>query len=115
TYINAPGVINPYTTWEKVTSKNMGVDFGITGNALTGSFDLFQRETRDMMGPGEDYPDFFGASAPQTNNASMRNKGWELSLTYRGRIGSEIDYSVSGLLSDAISEVTQYANPTGSN
>lgn len=115
TYINAPGVIDPYTTWEKVTSKNMGVDFGITGNALTGSFDLFQRETRDMMGPGEDYPDFFGASAPQTNNASMRNKGWELSLTYRGRIGSEIDYSVSGLLSDAISEVTQYANPTGSN
>ena len=36
-------------------------------------------------------------------------------MTYRGRIGSEIDYSVSGLLSDAISEVTQYANPTGSN
>ena len=65
TYINAPGVIDPYTTWEKVTSKNMGVDFGITGNALTGSFDLFQRETRDMMGPGEDYPDFLEQVLPR--------------------------------------------------
>ncbi|MDD4777230.1 MAG: TonB-dependent receptor [Fermentimonas sp.] len=115
TYINAPGVIDPFTTWEKVTSNNIGIDFGFSGNSLTGSFDVFQRETRDMMGPGEDYPDFFGASAPQTNNASMRNKGWELALNYRGKIGSEIDYSVSGYLSDAISEVTQYANPTGTN
>lgn len=115
TFINAPGVINPYTTWEKVTSNNIGVDFGFMGNSLTGSFDVFQRETRDMMGPGEDYPDFFGAGAPQTNNASMRNKGWELSLSYRGRIGSDIDYSLTGYLSDAVSEVTQFANPTGTN
>ena len=115
TYINAPGVIDPYTTWEKVTSNNIGVDFGFLGNSLTGSFDVFQRETRDMMGPGEDYPDFFGASAPQTNNANMRNKGWELALTYRGKIGTEVNYSVTGYLSDAISEVTQYANPTGTD
>ncbi len=115
TYINGPGVIDPYTTWEKVTSSNVGVDVGFLGNSLTGSFDIFQRETKDMMGPGEDFPDFFGADAPQTNNANMRNRGWELVLNYRGKIGSDIDYGVTGSLSDATSEVTRYANPTGTD
>ena len=50
-YTNAPGVIDPLTTWEKVESKNIGLDFGFFGNALTGSLDVFQRDTKDMLGP----------------------------------------------------------------
>lgn len=114
-FTKAPGVVNPATTWEKVESMNLGLDFGFFGNALTGSFDVFQRDTKDMLGPGVDFPDFFGADAPKTNNARMRNRGWELVLNYRGTIGKDINYSIGGSLSDAISEVTDYANPTGTN
>lgn len=114
-FTKAPGVVNPSTTWEKVESKNLGLDFGLFGNALTGSFDVFQRDTKDMLGPGVDYPDLFGAAAPNTNNARMRNRGWELVLNYRGTIGKDISYSIGGMLSDATSEVTEYANPTGTN
>jgi hypothetical protein len=109
----APGVVNPNTTWEKVESKNIGLDFGFFQNALTGTVDVFQRDTKDMLGPGVDYPDFFGASAPKTNNARMRNRGWEVSLNYRGQIGKDWKYSVGGSVSDATSVVTEYANPTG--
>jgi len=114
-YTKAPLVVNPATTWEKVESKNIGLDFGFFGNSLTGSFDLFQRDTKDMLGPGEDFPDFFGADAPKTNNARMRNRGWELTLNYRGKIGKDIDYSIGGMLSDATTEVTEYVNPKGSD
>lgn len=114
-YTLAPGVVNPMTTWEKVESRDLGLDFGFLRNRLTGSFDVFQRDTRDMLGPGEDYPDFFGATAPQTNNASMRNIGWELALMWRGRIGKDITYSVGGSISDATAEVTEYENPTFNN
>ncbi len=114
-YTDAPGVVNPATTWEKVESKNIGIDFGFFNNTLTGTFDLFQRETKDMLGPGVDFPDFFGATAPQTNNAEMRNRGWELALNYRGKIGADIHYSVGGSISDATAEVTKYANPTGTD
>ena len=114
-YINAPAVINSATTWEKVNSKNIGLDFGLLGNALTGSFDLFERNTSDMLGPSVDYPDYFGAKAPQTNNASLRDRGWELTLNYRGKIGRDIDFQVGGSLSDASTVVTEYANPTGNN
>lgn len=114
-YTKAPGVIDPNTTWEKVESKNIGIDFGFWGNALTGTFDVFQRNTKDMLGPNADFADLFGATAPNTNNACMRNRGWELMLNYRGKIGKDIDYSLGFSLSDAISEVTQYENPTGTN
>lgn len=114
-YTNPAAVIDPNTTWEKVESKNIGVDFGFFGNALTGTFDVFQRDTKDMLGPGQDFPDMFGASAPQANNARMRNRGWELSLSYRGKIGKDITYSIGGSISDATSEVTEYSNPTKNN
>lgn len=114
-FTKSPLVVNPATTWEKVESKNIGLDFGLFGNALTGSFDVFQRDTKDMLGPGTDFPDFFGAIAPQTNNARMRNRGWELSLNYRGSIGKDIQYSIGGMLSDAVSEVTEYANETNTD
>lgn len=114
-YLLAPAVVNPTTTWEKVDSKNLGLDFAFFNSALTGSFDIFQRDTKDMLGPGEDFPDFFGASAPQTNNASLRNRGWELSLNYRGRIGEDITYNIGGSISDATAEVTEYSNPTGTD
>ena len=112
-HLIAPAVVNPVTTWEKVSSKNIGLDFGLFGNAITGSFDIYERKTKDMLGPGEDFPDFFGAQAPQTNNAALRDRGWELTLNYRGRIGKDIDYSIGGSIADYRSVVTDYANPTG--
>ncbi len=114
-YTNAPGVVDPSTTWEKVKSVNVGLDFGFFNDALYGSFDVFQRDTKDMLGPGLDFPDFFGASAPQTNNASLRNRGWEFAINYRGSIGKDFRYTVGGSVSDATSIVTEYENPTFTN
>jgi TonB-linked SusC/RagA family outer membrane protein len=114
-YIKGPGVVVPNTTWEKVESQNIGLDFGLLNNSLTGTIDLFQRDTKDMLGPTADLADMFGAKSPNTNNACMRNKGWELSIQYKGSINKDITYTVGGLLSDATSEVTSYENPTGTD
>ena len=114
-YTTAPGVIDPATTWEKVRNANIGLDFGFLNDSLTGSFDIFQRDTRDMLGPGEDYPDFFGADAPETNNACMRNRGWEFSINYRGFFGRDFSYMVGASVSDATAVVTAYENPTGTD
>ena len=40
-YTNPAHVIDPNTTWAKVESKNIGLDFGFFGNALTGTVDIF--------------------------------------------------------------------------
>lgn len=107
-----PGPTISNVTWEKVESKNVGVDFGMFNNSLTGSFDVFERITKDMLGPSEDVADMFGATVPNANNAVMRSRGWEFSIGYRGKIGREIDYSVGAMVSDAQSTVLKYRNPT---
>lgn len=110
-----PGTSDPNVTWEKVENKNIGVDFGLIDNRLTGSLDLFERVTRDMLGPSEDVADMFGASVPNTNNAVMRGRGWEITLNFRGRIGNDVNYSVGAMLTDAQSKVLEYCNPTFTN
>ena len=107
-YFRPGAVVDSNTTWEKVDHKNIGIDFGFFNNALTGTFDIFQRDTRDMLGPSVDLADFFGAVAPETNNAEMRNRGWEMTLQWRGKIGKDIDYTIGGSISDATAEVTAY-------
>lgn len=111
-YIKAPGAFNPNTTWEKIESGDIGIDFGMLDNRLTGSFDVYQRTTKDMLGPTAKLAYMYGTDAPKMNNASMRNRGWELSLTYRGHINKDVSYSVTGMLSDYTAEVVDYENPT---
>ena len=118
-YYRPGDVIDSNTTWEKVDHKNIGIDFGFFNNQLTGTFDVFQRDTRDMLGPSVPLADMFGAVAPETNNAEMRNRGWEMTLQWRGKIGSDIDYSIGGSISDATAEITSYdggfTDPAGDN
>lgn len=110
--IFAPAPFNENTTWEKVYTKNLGLDFDLLHNRLSGSFDIYQRETRDMLGPTFDIADLFGGAVPASNNANLVTKGWEFSVSYRGKIGNDISYTLGGVLSDNITEVTKYANPT---
>ena len=113
--IFAPAPFNTGTTWEKVYTKNLGLDFDLFQNRLSGSLDVYERETKDMLGPTFDIADLFGGTVPASNNANLRTRGWELSLTYRGNLGNNIKFSTGIVLSDNITEVTKYENPTFTN
>jgi hypothetical protein len=110
--ILAPAAYNPGTTWEKVRVTNFGVDFELLKHHLSGSAEVYQRDTKDMLGPSFDIADMFGATVPSSNNANLRTNGWELSLNYRGKINQDIGFSLGGVLSDNHAVVTKYQNPT---
>ena len=52
------GLINTALTWEKVRTWDVGVDYGLFNNRLTGSFDYFVRFTEGMVGPSAELPRF---------------------------------------------------------
>lgn len=104
-------VYDPYSTsltWEKIENFGAGLDFGFLNSRLQGSFDWYQRTTKDMVGPANALPGVYGASAPKTNNAELRTRGWELELTWTDRIGRDFSYSVDACLSDYTTIVTKY-------
>lgn len=48
-FMYRPGVYNPYLTWETTTTKNLGLDFGFSNKRVTGSVDVFQKDTKDLI------------------------------------------------------------------
>lgn len=102
-----PALVSQTFTWEKVKTLDIGLDFTLFKNRLTGTFDWYQKNTTGMLAPGMQLPAVIGAAAPYQNTADMRTKGWELNMTWRDRIG-EFGYSIGFNISDATSKITKY-------
>lgn len=113
TYATMPGLISSTLTWEKTRTNNIGIDWGFFNNRLTGSFDYYNRKTMDMVGPGQTMPGVLGATPPNTNNLSMTSKGWELTISWRDRVG-EFSYGITANLYDHTTTVDYYPNPGNS-
>lgn len=104
-------------TWEKVITKDIGLDWSLFKNRLTGVFDFYVRDTKDMV-RSVTLPAVLGTTGGKENIADMRTVGWELELNWRDRIGnvlgSPITYSIGVGVSDYQAEITKYDNPNGS-
>jgi iron complex outermembrane receptor protein len=94
-------------TWEKTTTFNAGVDFAISQNRiLTGFFDVFKRETNDLLTrvnlpPGQALTDNFIA-----NRGTTESEGFELGLNLNPINSDKFSLSLNGNLSYAKTEVT---------
>ena len=111
----APGLVSSLLTWETVESYNVGLDFGLFNNRLTGSFDYYVRNTLNMMGNAPELPAVLGTGVPKTNNTDLRTNGWELQLSWQDKLANGLAYGVTFNLSDARTKITSYPNnPTNS-
>src|SRR5690606_17188264 len=111
-YVTAQGLVSADLTWETITTKNIGFDAEFLRSRLSASFDLYTRITSNMFGPAEALPSTLGTGVPQTNNATIKTNGFDLDIIWRDRIGKEASYSVRATLSDNVTTVTDYNNPT---
>ena len=112
-YTGSPNLINRYLTWESSKTTNAGVEIGLFQNKLQVEFEYYQRLTFDRLGPAKAQPLVLGASVPQENNSELKTQGWDLGITYKGKIGSDFAFSVSANVFDYFNVVTKYPNPTG--
>ena len=112
-YVTPAGLVSSDLTWETVASSNFGIDATLLDSRLDFSFDLFTRETKDML-MMVSYPDILGTSAPKSNAADLKTTGWELSATWKNQLDQDWYYGVTLALSDSQAEITKYENPTGS-
>ena len=89
---------NPKLRWEKTSTFNVGLDFRLLNNLLSGSLEFYNRIGDDLL--VRKYMDStLGASARVINNGKMRNQGIELSLT--GNLVRTKDWGLSATLNYA--------------
>ncbi|WP_455587074.1 SusC/RagA family TonB-linked outer membrane protein [Bacteroides sp.] len=105
-----PAIISTSMTWERIKSWNIGLDFGLLNNRLTGSFDYFERRTTGMITGGMDLPAVLGTSAPDINSADLRTSGFELAVNWQDRLKCGFGYNIGFTLSDSQTKVLKY-NP----
>lgn len=112
-------LVSSSLTWETVRSWNVGLDWGLFNNRLTGSFDLYRRKTLDMVGPAPELPATLGISSPKTNNTDLHTNGWEMQVRWRDHTHSGLNYGVTLSLSDQETYIDRYpgnlTNSIGSN
>lgn len=101
-------------TWETITSTNFGLDISIFDGRLNSSLDVYRRTTQDMLVAGDALPAVYGAAAPQENAADLEVNGWEFSLGWKDRIGSDFGYDLNFVISDSKGTITRFDNPTKS-
>ena len=94
---------NENLSWEKTTTTNFGVNL-VLKNGLGIDFDLFQRQTDDIL---FNLPVnvLTGFTSQFTNAASMETNGWELALNYNKNFG-ELNLQVGANISNAQNLVT---------
>jgi TonB-linked SusC/RagA family outer membrane protein len=83
----APNVLaNPDLKWEKSQTYDIGLDFGILKNRITGSFDYYNKLNTDLL-LNVQVPAVTGFQTYLNNIGSVRNIGQEFELTTRNLVG----------------------------
>jgi len=111
------GVLNPTAgiqvypnsglTWETTVMSDFGVDGTIFKN-IDFTFDYYVKNTKDILLFLPIAPSV-GLDPAAQNAGKVRNKGWEFSVNYRGKIGT-FNYNVGGNISDVRNKVIDIKN-----
>ncbi len=109
-----PSIVNDIT-WQDIETKNLGLDVGLFQNKVTVTFDIFQRNTNNMIVPLEGIPLTFGTGAPQGNFGSLKTNGWELTLELNHRFQNGLGVNFRGNISDANTTIKKYGTSTQVN
>jgi len=111
-YTTVPSNRSIGLTWETSETVNLGLDAEMFNNRLGITFEWYNRNTKNMFGPGESFPAVYGASVPLKNNAVLKTKGIEATVNWRQTINEDLNYSLGVVFSDNKTIITQYNNPT---
>jgi len=71
---------NPNLHWESTAQTNIGVDFGLLNNRISGTIDVYQQKTKDIILQAA-LPQSTGASSITSNQGRTEGKGIEINLS----------------------------------
>jgi TonB-linked SusC/RagA family outer membrane protein len=78
-YINITSQPNPMLRWEKTQTTNLGLDYTLFQNKLTGSIDMYRKYSSDLLAT-TDLDPTVGATSRRINAGALLNKGIEFSV-----------------------------------
>lgn len=97
---------DPNLTWEKTTTYNAGIDFELFKNLISGSVDVYKRETNDLLARVQTSPGQSLSNEFVTNVGTTKGHGAETNLTITPVKNENLTWQVNGNLAFNYNEVT---------
>lgn len=94
--------------WETTDTKNIGFDYGMLNNRLTGSINYYINQTEDLLITKKLSPSA-GYENPILNVGKIRNRGFELELNWNDKV-KDFEYGIGFNLSTTHNEVVSLAD-----
>ena len=104
---------NENVHWEKVKKFNFGIDYGILGGLIAGSFDIFSdRRTDILVGGSQLVPAYFGQSPAWVNLGEVKTHGYELEVRVNKVFPNKMRVWANMNMTHAINEVVKRDDPS---
>lgn len=107
-----PTLGNANITWMTTQDFDAGIDLKLFGSRLSITADYFKKVTKDILTTPGLIPSSFGASLPPYNLGKVSNKGYELDITYKDKIGKDFSLFVNTNVTYAKNKVLYRDEPS---
>ncbi len=95
---------NDGLSWESTTTFNIGLDFGVLRNRLTGNLDFYTSKTNDLL-LRRNLPNLSGYSTVWANMGEVKNHGIDLTLNSKNIVKKDFLWSTALVFSYTHSEI----------
>lgn len=108
-YINIikPNGYNSDIKWEETTTWNVGLDFGLLNNRVTGSFDFYKRKTKDLLTWSTVPAGSNLTNAMFTNIGDLENTGIEFNVNARPIVTQDFTWTTDFNISWNANKITK--------
>lgn len=104
---------NPRLTWEKTYMTNFGVDFSLFNSRLSGSADIYNKDTKGILISLPAPLEHGTSTVPNVNAGRVNNKGFEFDVHWNDRIG-KVSYNVGFNMGFVTNKVTRFQGDVAS-
>jgi TonB-linked SusC/RagA family outer membrane protein len=101
---------NPNLRWETKRELNIGADFTVLRNRLSGTVDVFNRTTKDLLDTYTSPQPPFIQSSIYTNVGTISSKGIEIGLSYDAIKGRNFSWTTDVTASTLRNKLDSYSN-----
>lgn len=101
---------NKKVSWEATHTTNLGVDFGVFNNRLTGSVEYYHKNTTDLLGSAP--VNFFtGSNNTNTNLGKLVNNGLNISLSSININSKDFSWQTNFIFGQNTNKLVEYEIP----
>jgi TonB-linked SusC/RagA family outer membrane protein len=102
-------ITSPDLQWERSTSANIGLDFGLLKNRITGSIDLYRTKTTGLLF-GRPLPPSSGVGNILQNVGASLNKGIEIAVTSTNVSSRSFKWTTTATFTSNKEQITDLIN-----